>query len=174
MTTFDTKHGTQHFISGSLYTSLWKRSILIRHNQYLIWNLKMSSQNGSPELKVSSYIFFHFWLHFIDCPWKRSILIYHNHIQYEIETLMFSNSFQTPVGGPKGSLWGLRIICSTKKLGCVSLRRGDTTDFWSFALRRYYWQADIIQHEGVPLKVVYGKKWLNMTCSLRDLKFDPR
>ena len=71
-------HFWTHFID-----SPWKRSILIRHNQYLIWNLKMSSQNGSPELKVSSYNFFHFWPHFIDCPWKRSILIYHNHIQYE-------------------------------------------------------------------------------------------
>ena len=72
-------HFWTHFID-----SPWKRSILIRHNQYLIWNLKMSSQNGSLELKVSSYNFFHFWPHCIDCPSKRSILIYHNHIQYEI------------------------------------------------------------------------------------------
>ena len=58
--------------------SPWKRSILISHNQYLNWNFKMSSQNGSPERKVSSYNFFHFWPHFIVSPWKRSILICHN------------------------------------------------------------------------------------------------
>ena len=30
----------------------------------------MSSKNGSPEPKVSLYVFFHFWLHFIDSPCK--------------------------------------------------------------------------------------------------------
>ena len=63
-------HFWTHFID-----SPWKRSILIRHNQYWNSNFKMSSQNGSPEPKVSSYNFFHFWPHFIDCAWKRSILI---------------------------------------------------------------------------------------------------
>ena len=51
---------------------------------YVKWEILIEpSTNGSRELKVSSYNFFHFWPHFIDCPWKRSILIYHNHIQYE-------------------------------------------------------------------------------------------
>ena len=66
-------HFWTHFID-----SPWKRSILIRHNQYLNWKFKMSSQNSSPERKVSSYNFFNFWPHFIVSPWKRSILICHN------------------------------------------------------------------------------------------------
>ena len=34
--------------------------------------------------KWAGNIYSSFWPHFIDSPWKRSILINHNHIQYEI------------------------------------------------------------------------------------------
>ena len=66
-------HFKTHFIDIP-----WKRSILIYHNQYFIWNYEVSSQNRLPEPKVSSYDFFPLRPHFIDSPWKRSILIYHN------------------------------------------------------------------------------------------------
>ena len=82
-------HFWTHFID-----SPWKRSILISHNQYLNWNFKMSSQNGSPEPKVSLYNFFHFRPHFIDSPWKRSILICHN--QYLIWNLKMSTQNGSP------------------------------------------------------------------------------
>ena len=66
---YDFFHFWTHFIN-----SPWIRSFFIRHNQYLIWNLKTSSQNGSPELKKSELV--HFFLLLTPFYWLSMKTIY--------------------------------------------------------------------------------------------------